>query len=43
MLLGDALCLEHIVLQFLLGAPGVQHQKCHHEHSLILALQFFQK
>ena len=42
-LLGDGVGLEHIVLQFLLGAPGVQHQKCHHEHSLILALQFFQK
>ena len=43
MLLGDALCLEHVVLQLLLGAPGVQHQKRHHEHSLVLALQFFQK
>ena len=43
MLLGDALCLEHVVLQFLLGASGVQHQKRHHEHSLVLALQFFQK
>ena len=43
MLLGDALCLEHIVLQFLLVASGVQHQKRHHEHSLVLALQFFQK
>ncbi|PBG32614.1 hypothetical protein BGU89_11890, partial [Clostridioides difficile] len=32
MLLGDALCLEHIVPQFLPGAPGGQHQKCHHEH-----------
>ena len=43
MLLGDALCLEHIVFQFLLGASGVQHQKRYHEHSLVLALQFFQK
>ena len=43
MLLGDALGLEHIVFQFLLGASGVQHQKRHHEHSLVLALQFFQK
>ena len=43
MLLGNALCLEYVVLQFLLGAPGVQYQKCHHEHSLILTLQFFQK
>ena len=39
-LLGDALGLEHIGLQLLLGAPGVHHQECHHEHPLVLALQF---
>ena len=38
MLLGDALCLEHIVFQFLLRAPGVQHQKSDEEHPLVLAL-----
>ena len=43
MLLGNTLCLEHIVFQFLLGATGIHHKECQHEHSLVLALQFFQK
>ena len=38
-LLGDALGLEHVGLQLLLGAPGVHHQERHHEHPLVLALQ----
>ena len=42
-LLGDTLCLEHIVFQLLFGAPGVHHKKGQHEHPLVLALQFFQK
>ena len=42
-LLGDTLCLEHIVFQLLFGAPGVHHKECQHEHPLVLALQFFQK
>ena len=42
-LLGDAGCLKNIVFQFLFRAPGVQHQKSDEEHSLILALQFFQQ
>lgn len=37
-LLGDAGCLKNIVLQFLLRAPGVQHQKSDKEHPLVLAL-----
>ena len=41
--LGDAGCLKNIVFQFLLRAPGVQHQKGDEEHSLILALQFLQQ
>ena len=43
MLLGNTLCLEHIVFQFLLGATGIHHKECQHEHSLILALQLFQE
>ena len=42
-LLGDAGCLKNIVFQFLLRAPGVQHQKSDEEHPLVLALQFFQQ
>ena len=42
-LLGDALGLEHVGLQLLLGAPGVHHQERHHEHPLVLALQFLQE
>ena len=43
MLLCNAGCLKNIVFQFLFRAPGVQHQKSDEEHSLILALQFFQQ
>ena len=42
-LLGDAGCLKNIVFQFLFSSAGVQHQKSDEEHSLILALQFFQQ
>ena len=41
--LGDAGCLKNIVFQFLLRAPGVQHQKGDKEHPLVLALQFLQQ
>ena len=43
MLLGNTLCLEHIVFQFLLGATGIHHKECQHEHSLVLALKLFQE
>ena len=43
MLLGDTLCLEYIGFQFLLCTSSVHHQKRHLEHTLILALQFFQQ
>ena len=42
-LLGDGAGLKDIVFQFLLRAPGVQHQKSDEEHPLVLALQFLQK
>ena len=42
-LLCNAGCLKNIVFQLLFRAPGVQHQKSDEEHSLVLALQFFQK
>ena len=42
-LLGNTGCLKNIVFQFLLRAPGVQHQKSDEEHPLVLALQFFQQ
>ena len=42
-LLGNTGCLKNIVFQFLLRAPGVQHQKGDEEHPLVLALQLFQK
>lgn len=42
-LLCNAGCLKNIVFQFLLRAPGVQHQKRDEEHPLVLALQFLQK
>ena len=42
-LLGDALGLEHVGLQLLLGAPGVHHKERDQEHPLVLALQLFQE
>ena len=42
-LLCNAGCLKNVVFQFLLRAPGVQHQKSDKEHPLVLALQFLQK
>ena len=43
MLLGNTGCLEDVVFQLLLGAAGIHDQECHHEHALILALQFLQQ
>lgn len=37
-LLSDGACLKDVVFQFLLRAPGVQHQKGDEEHPLVLAL-----
>ena len=42
-LLCNAGCLKNVVFQFLLCASSVQHQKSDEEHSLVLALQFFQQ
>ena len=42
-LLGNGAGLKDVVFQFLLRAPGVQHQKGDKEHPLVLALQFFQQ
>ena len=42
-LLCDAGRLEHVCLQFLGCAPGVEHQKGQQEHPLVLALQLLQK
>ena len=41
--LSDGAGLKDVVFQFLLRAPGVQHQKGDKEHPLVLALQFFQQ
>ena len=41
--LGNGAGLKDVVFQFLLRAPGVQHQKGDKEHPLVLALQFFQQ
>ena len=42
-LLSNALRLKHIVFQFLLCTSGIHDKECHHEHTLILALQLFQE
>ena len=41
--LSDGAGLKDVIFQFLLRAPGVQHQKGNKEHPLVLALQFLQQ
>ncbi len=42
-LLSDGACLKDVVFQFLLRAPSVQNEERYQKHSLVLALQLFQK
>ena len=43
MLLCDAVCLENVVFQFLLGLSRAENKKREKEHALVLALQFLEQ